>query len=67
MFLLRQQLRTRQLSNTILAFSRTDACGLSGPYGCLRLVRTMLKAGYLEDWEYHETRPTGDRNDRQRG
>ena len=21
----------------------------------LRLIRNMLKAGYLEDWEYHET------------
>jgi hypothetical protein len=21
----------------------------------LRLIRHMLKAGYLEDWEYHET------------
>ena len=24
----------------------------------LRLVRNMLKAGYLEDWTYHET-PSG--------
>jgi retron-type reverse transcriptase len=21
----------------------------------LRLIRNMLRAGYLEDWEYHET------------